>query len=256
MLHSYPTHSAALDPRFNPLLLPGVRNQSQPTASAGSSPHSEGVKTEMEPSSNSPVMATSVTWTPSALHGSLEVYDSGRYHKTNSPQSSHVFNFLRNSNFTFLVSLLQLLIKPKQRRQFGSSWCTEGLSVHTKKDLLCGSIDVWLQHQHCNVQCRLKAHESCTVHTTYYGWTQALDFGDLTLWPLKNDTKRLLALRTGGLFFSFGTKTAILFFFSTQCETKWFCFKSSILIHILFCTVNVCFYDCKCFFFLCTVLPC
>ncbi|KAM8748435.1 transcription cofactor vestigial-like protein 3 [Acanthopagrus schlegelii] len=76
MLHSYPTHSAALDPRFNPLLLPGVRNQSQPTASAGSSPHSEGVKTEMEPNSNSPVMATSVTWTPSALHGSLEVYDS------------------------------------------------------------------------------------------------------------------------------------------------------------------------------------
>lgn len=76
MLHSYPTHSPALDPRFNPLLLPGVRNQNQPTTSTGSSPHSEGVKTEMNPSSNSPVTASSVTWTPSALHGSLEVYDS------------------------------------------------------------------------------------------------------------------------------------------------------------------------------------
>lgn len=72
MLHSYPTHSPALDPRFNPLLLPGIRNQ--PTTSTGSSPHSEGVKTEMDPSS--PVTATSVTWTPSALHGSLEAYDS------------------------------------------------------------------------------------------------------------------------------------------------------------------------------------
>lgn len=79
VLHSYPTHSPALDPRFNPLLLPGVRNQNQPAANTGSSPHSEGVKTEMDPSSNSPVTATSVTWTPSALHGSLEVYDSGKY---------------------------------------------------------------------------------------------------------------------------------------------------------------------------------
>ncbi|XP_068428928.1 transcription cofactor vestigial-like protein 3 [Clinocottus analis] len=84
MLHSYPTHSSALDPRFNPLLLPGVRNQSQPTASSGSSPLSEGLKTEMDPSSstsssNSAITATSATsatWTPSALHGSLEVYDS------------------------------------------------------------------------------------------------------------------------------------------------------------------------------------
>ncbi|XP_054471801.1 transcription cofactor vestigial-like protein 3 [Anoplopoma fimbria] len=78
MLHSYPTHSSALDPRFNPLLLPGVRNQSQPTTSTGSSPLSEGVKTEMDPgsSSSSAVTAGSVTWTPSALHGSLEVYDT------------------------------------------------------------------------------------------------------------------------------------------------------------------------------------
>ncbi|KAF3694991.1 Transcription cofactor vestigial-like protein 3 [Channa argus] len=76
VLHSYPTHSPALDPRFNPLLLPGVRNQNQPSVNAGSSPHSEGLKTEMDSSSNSPVTATSVTWTPSGLHGSLEVYDS------------------------------------------------------------------------------------------------------------------------------------------------------------------------------------
>lgn len=76
VLHSYPTHSPALDPRFNPLLLPGVRNQNLPSANAGSSPHSEGLKTEMDSSSNSPVTATSVTWTPSALHGSLELYDS------------------------------------------------------------------------------------------------------------------------------------------------------------------------------------
>ncbi|XP_069010647.1 transcription cofactor vestigial-like protein 3 isoform X2 [Embiotoca jacksoni] len=76
MLHTYPTHSQALDPRFNPLLLPGVRSQNQAATSAGSSPHSEGVKTEMDPSSSSPVTATSVSWTPSALHGSLEVYDS------------------------------------------------------------------------------------------------------------------------------------------------------------------------------------
>ncbi|XP_060910157.1 transcription cofactor vestigial-like protein 3 [Labrus mixtus] len=76
MLHSYPTHSPALDPRFNPLLLPGVRNPNQPNTSTGSSPHSEGVKTEMDPRSNSPIDASSVTWQSSALQGSLEVYDS------------------------------------------------------------------------------------------------------------------------------------------------------------------------------------
>ncbi|KAL6100645.1 vgll3 [Pungitius sinensis] len=64
MLHSYPSHGSPLDPRFSPLLLPGVRNHGQSTA--GSSP----AKTEMDPG------GTSVTWSPSALHGSLEVYDS------------------------------------------------------------------------------------------------------------------------------------------------------------------------------------
>ncbi|XP_071763369.1 transcription cofactor vestigial-like protein 3 [Centroberyx gerrardi] len=78
VLHSYPAHGPALDPRFGPLLLPGVRNQSQPASSPGShgSPHSEGVKTDMDPSSNSPIAAPSATWTPSALHGALDVYDS------------------------------------------------------------------------------------------------------------------------------------------------------------------------------------
>uniref|UniRef100_UPI0037E82CD9 transcription cofactor vestigial-like protein 3 n=1 Tax=Semicossyphus pulcher TaxID=241346 RepID=UPI0037E82CD9 len=87
MLHSYPTHSPSLDPRFNPLLLPGVRNQNQATASTGSSPHSEGVKTEMDPSSSSPVAATSGTWTPSALHGSLEVYDTAGHDQTKAKTS-------------------------------------------------------------------------------------------------------------------------------------------------------------------------
>ncbi|KAG7241669.1 hypothetical protein INR49_025134 [Caranx melampygus] len=80
MLHSYPAHGPALDPRFNPLLLPGVRNQNQPAANAGSSPQNEAEKTEMDPSSNSPVSATSVTWAPAALHGSLEAYDSALDH--------------------------------------------------------------------------------------------------------------------------------------------------------------------------------
>ncbi|KAM4561688.1 transcription cofactor vestigial-like protein 3 isoform 1-T2 [Fundulus diaphanus] len=76
MLHSYPPHSPALDPRFNALLLPGVRSQGQAATSTGSSPHSEGGKTEMDLSSNSSVSAASVTWTPPPLHGSLEAYDA------------------------------------------------------------------------------------------------------------------------------------------------------------------------------------
>uniref|UniRef100_A0A3Q0QUE7 Vestigial like family member 3 n=1 Tax=Amphilophus citrinellus TaxID=61819 RepID=A0A3Q0QUE7_AMPCI len=67
MLHTYPTHSPALDPRFNSLLLPGVRSQNQPSTNTGSSPHSEVVKAEIDPSSNNNITATSVTWTPSAL---------------------------------------------------------------------------------------------------------------------------------------------------------------------------------------------
>ncbi|XP_061735898.1 transcription cofactor vestigial-like protein 3 [Nerophis ophidion] len=76
MFQSYPSHSGTLDSRFSPLLLPGVRNHNQPSASAGSSPHSEGAKTEMEASSTSPVTASSVSWTPSPIHGSLELFEA------------------------------------------------------------------------------------------------------------------------------------------------------------------------------------
>ncbi|XP_077584372.1 transcription cofactor vestigial-like protein 3 [Stigmatopora nigra] len=76
MFHSYPSHGSPLESRFNPLLLPSVRNQSQSAASAGSSPHSETTKTDMEASSSSPIMASSIPWTPSPIHGSLELYDS------------------------------------------------------------------------------------------------------------------------------------------------------------------------------------
>lgn len=73
MLHPYPAHSPTLDPRFSPLLLPGVRNQSQPSAS--SSPLSEGVKSELDASSPS----TPISWAPTSAHGSLEMYDSSAY---------------------------------------------------------------------------------------------------------------------------------------------------------------------------------
>ncbi|XP_037096386.1 transcription cofactor vestigial-like protein 3 [Syngnathus acus] len=86
MLHSYPSPGTALESRFSPLLLPGVRNQSQSTASAGSSPLSESAKTEMDPSSCSPITATSIPWTPSTLHGSLELYDSA--HEQTKAKSS------------------------------------------------------------------------------------------------------------------------------------------------------------------------
>ncbi|XP_028248943.1 transcription cofactor vestigial-like protein 3 [Parambassis ranga] len=71
MLHTYPAHSPALDPRFSPLLLPGVRNQNPAASSAGSSLHSEGMKTKIDTSGTSPV-----SWTPSPIHGSVETYDS------------------------------------------------------------------------------------------------------------------------------------------------------------------------------------
>ncbi|XP_008327054.2 LOW QUALITY PROTEIN: transcription cofactor vestigial-like protein 3 [Cynoglossus semilaevis] len=76
VLHPYSAHGTAVDPRFNPLLLPGVRNQNQTAANPGSSPHGEEVKTEMDHSSSSPATATTVSWTPSPLQGSLETYDS------------------------------------------------------------------------------------------------------------------------------------------------------------------------------------
>ncbi|XP_061697694.1 transcription cofactor vestigial-like protein 3 [Syngnathoides biaculeatus] len=86
MFHSYPSHGAALEARFSPLLLPGVRSQSQSAASAGSSPNSESAKTEMDPSSSSPIMTSTVPWIPSPLHGSLELYDSA-YEQTKAKSS-------------------------------------------------------------------------------------------------------------------------------------------------------------------------
>ncbi|CAL8321002.1 unnamed protein product [Merluccius merluccius] len=94
MLHSFQPHgpaaaaaaaaAAALDPRFSPLLLPGVRQRAPSTESHGSSPPppalSDGVKTEIDPSISIPVAATSAmpaSWSPVSLHGSMEVYDSG-----------------------------------------------------------------------------------------------------------------------------------------------------------------------------------
>ncbi|XP_046869778.1 transcription cofactor vestigial-like protein 3 isoform X2 [Hypomesus transpacificus] len=77
MLHSHPGHGPALDPRFSPLLLPGVRPQSHSSAhspGSHSSPHGGALKTELDPSSPSPAPAPS-TW-PSTLHGALDVYDS------------------------------------------------------------------------------------------------------------------------------------------------------------------------------------
>lgn len=86
MLHSYPAHSSTLDPRFSPLLLSCVRNQSQPSAS--SSPLSEGVKTELEASSPS----TPISWAPTSVQGSLEMYDSNAY--TRGPQLSSTSRLL------------------------------------------------------------------------------------------------------------------------------------------------------------------
>ncbi|XP_030643159.1 transcription cofactor vestigial-like protein 3 [Chanos chanos] len=57
-------HNPALDPRFSPLLLPSVR------ASCSPAPHSEGVKSELEPSNTS-----ASNWTAS-FHGSVDIYDT------------------------------------------------------------------------------------------------------------------------------------------------------------------------------------
>lgn len=108
MLHTYPAHSTALDSRFNSLVLPGVRSQSQTSTNTGGSPHGKGVKAGIEPSSNNNVTATSATWTPSGLHGSLEAYDTGRYNGsvtlTSLGQSSHVFFFTAPLNLKLTIT--------------------------------------------------------------------------------------------------------------------------------------------------------
>lgn len=130
MFHSYQPHSAALDSRFSPLLLPGVRSQSQTATSTCSSPHSEVTKTEMDPGSNSPITASSFTWTPSPLHGSLELYDSGRYgkalqHLSNTCTLTCTISGNNDNNHCPFSLSLQLLIRPKQSHQFGSNGCIE-----------------------------------------------------------------------------------------------------------------------------------
>ncbi|XP_058643358.1 transcription cofactor vestigial-like protein 3 isoform X2 [Onychostoma macrolepis] len=55
-------HSPALDPRFSPLLLPGVRASCSPTSCA------DGIKTELEPSS-----IPAPSW-PASFHGSVDIY--------------------------------------------------------------------------------------------------------------------------------------------------------------------------------------
>lgn len=58
-------HSPALDPRFSPLLLPGVRASCSPTS------YTDGIKTELEPSS-----IPAPNW-PVSFHGSVDIYDTG-----------------------------------------------------------------------------------------------------------------------------------------------------------------------------------
>ncbi|XP_066497248.1 transcription cofactor vestigial-like protein 3 [Hoplias malabaricus] len=62
MLHH--THSTALDPRFSPLLLPGMRPSCSPSSAA------EGVKTELEPN-----CSTASNW-PVSFQGSVDIFDT------------------------------------------------------------------------------------------------------------------------------------------------------------------------------------
>ncbi|XP_051564506.1 transcription cofactor vestigial-like protein 3 isoform X1 [Myxocyprinus asiaticus] len=57
-------HSPALDPRFSPLLLPGVRTSCSPSTCT------DGIKTELEPSS-----IPAPSW-PASFHGSVDIYDT------------------------------------------------------------------------------------------------------------------------------------------------------------------------------------
>ncbi|KAG9271412.1 transcription cofactor vestigial-like protein 3 [Astyanax mexicanus] len=63
MLHH--THGTALDPRFSPLLLPGMRPSCSPSS------NTEGVKTELEPSASA-----ASSWPAASFHGSVDIYDT------------------------------------------------------------------------------------------------------------------------------------------------------------------------------------
>lgn len=74
VLHSHPARGPALDPRFSPLLL-----RTHPVHSPGThgSPHGEGLKTEMDPSSPNLSPASTATAASWPLHGApLDAYDS------------------------------------------------------------------------------------------------------------------------------------------------------------------------------------
>ncbi|XP_070979181.1 transcription cofactor vestigial-like protein 3 [Oncorhynchus clarkii lewisi] len=92
VIHPHPSHDPGLDPRFSPLLLPGVKTQSPLAHSpAGHSTHSNthsnshssqspgihsGVKIEVEQASPNPPTLTPPAW-PAALHTPLDTYNSG-----------------------------------------------------------------------------------------------------------------------------------------------------------------------------------
>ncbi|XP_045560854.1 transcription cofactor vestigial-like protein 3 [Salmo salar] len=88
VIHPHLSHGPGLDPRFSPLLLPGVKTQSPLAHSpAGHSTHSNthssqspgihsGVKIEVEQASPNLPTLTPSAW-PATLHTPLDIYDSG-----------------------------------------------------------------------------------------------------------------------------------------------------------------------------------
>ncbi|KAK7939610.1 hypothetical protein WMY93_002936 [Mugilogobius chulae] len=96
MLQSYASHSSSLDPRFSPLLLSSVRNQGQ--TSASSSPLSDGVKSEMDASSPT----TPISWAPTSIQGSLEMYDSNAYARMNQLSTASRCCLENTKTFIFL----------------------------------------------------------------------------------------------------------------------------------------------------------
>lgn len=67
-IHAHPmlhhSHGTALDHRFSPLLLPGMRTSFSPSSS-----NTDGIKTELE--------HTASNW-PASFQGSVDIYDAGR----------------------------------------------------------------------------------------------------------------------------------------------------------------------------------
>lgn len=88
MLHH--AHSPAMDPRFSPLLLPGVRASCSPTSCT------DGIKTELEPSS-----IPTPTW-PASFHGAVDIYDTGEI-RTNQIITNHLFIVLHSKISTQLT---------------------------------------------------------------------------------------------------------------------------------------------------------